>query len=202
MNYDNLTNYDKYVLSQNNYRSARVFADSMADEYGINVAENTEKEEDLYEQYLLKELRRTTPSNSRILRREEFESGVQPGEAVASCAYYNNSDVFNFNASETEEKRKNVFTKKAHSKVKFPKLTKLGKIVLAVYVIMIVAIASILIVSNTTVTDVNFHESANASVVVEEEENPSVIRAMTIEEEEQTDNGNWFDKLCDSLNNR
>ena len=217
MNYDNLTNFDKHVLAQGD---SRFFADSAfsapektpADPFGAYRAPVQEKtDEELYEEYLIKELRRTAPGVRPLMREEEFLAELHGKQYVADAdtASYSAPAFLSGVASMTAEEVENAFvpekTEKKHtrkrlfSNVRAPRLTKTGKIILIVYIILCLAIASILIVSNTNVAPTDFYQSANASYAVESEENPTVIKAMTVEDEEET-HANWFDKLCDSLN--
>ncbi|MBR1746799.1 MAG: hypothetical protein IJ735_01145 [Clostridia bacterium] len=215
MTYENLTNFDKYVLAQSD-RSTRRFADFGAPET-VPAPERgaVDEKDDLYEKYMINELRRTTPSSRPFMTKEEFFADLN-GQTTASAVVAPTYPTQDFRASAfsyvptytyetadtqatTTVEEKKVRKNKFFSKIKLPKLTRMGKIILAVYGIIIVALASILIVSNTSVTDVNFNESANASQAVEEEQNPSVIRAISIQEEGET-HDDWFDKLCDALN--
>ena len=201
MNYEKLTNYDKFVLAQNGAGAATCFADSEPVEEVYEEQENS-VENDLYEKYLINELRRTVPSDRPVMRFEEFVAELHGKKTEKKPSFFRNGaekEGWRLRSESNKTQDDERSARRSARKVKFPQLTKLGKIVLAVYVIMVVAVASILIVSNTTVTDVNFHESANASMAVKEEQNPSVIHAMSIEEDEEQ-HSDWFDKLCDSLN--
>lgn len=133
-----------------------------------------------YESYLINELRRTTPSANKVLREDEFYN------ARRNC---NNVAVV-----ETKEQEKN--------NTRF-KIRKGGKIFLIIYVILMLALASILIVSNTTsnsamLDGISFNQSAGAASS-DESDSAASVRPMTVEDD-TTEETNWFDKLCDSLN--
>lgn len=219
MNYDRLTDFDKHVLAHNN--SAQYFADPYADKnetekYDFSSHKNdflVEREEDNYDRYLLNELRRTAPGKP-VMTREQFLASEASSysapydwsEQRPYSSYVSNDFSIERSMQQTvtpaqarARVRKSRFTS-LFNKIKLPKLTKVGKIVLSVYVILLLAVASILIVANTSMTDVDFHESANASMAIAEEENPSTIRSMSVKEDDQEEHDDWFDKLCDAMN--
>lgn len=132
-----------------------------------------------YTSYLINELRRTTPSRNKLMREEEYYE-TKGGTYNAAVAY-----------APVKEEKNNRF-----------KLRKGGKIILIVYVILMIAIASILIVSNTTAKSnradgISFNQSAGAAS--SDDADGTTVRAMTVEDE-TSEETNWFDKLCDSLN--
>lgn len=166
----NLTNYDKYVLARKN--SDRTNSDKNANNGSID---------NDYENYLINELRRTTPSRNKVMREEEFYE-MKRGNGGVTVAY----------APEKEEKNSRF------------KLRKGGKIILIVYVILMIALASILIVSNTTAKSnmfdgISFNQSAGAASSDDNAADGTTVKAMTVEDE-KSEETNWFDKLCDSLN--
>jgi len=162
----NLTNYDKYMLE----KRQRVAAEATQTEVNGSVSNE-------YDDYLINELRRTAPSDRKVMSEAEFYESRK----------------------ETVSGTKAVAVKK-ESEHRFH-LRKSGKIFLIIYVILMVALASILIVSNTardaTFEGISFNQSAGAASADENSEN--TVRPMTVEEE-TTDETNWFDRLCDSLN--
>lgn len=175
---DRLTNYDRYMMERlqgagNNY-CARIESD-----YSIGSDAPSASSE--YRQYLINELRRTEPAEKPVMKPDEYYA-YRTGGGVAAVEMQNEAE---HTAVSAPKKRRQTH------------LTKTGKILLIVYVIFMVALASILIVSNTTGT-LAYHESANASAI-EKNENPNQIRSMSIDEEESGETS-WFDRLCDSLN--
>ncbi len=165
----NLTNYDKYVLARKN--SDHTNSDKNAD--------NGSSGND-YEDYLINELRRTTPSRNKVMREDEYYE-TKRGGGIAAATY-----------SPVKEEKHSRF-----------KLRKGGKIILIVYVILMIALASILIVSNTTAKSnmfdgISFNQSAGATSD-DNAADGTTVRAMTVEDE-KSEETNWFDKLCDSLN--
>lgn len=195
---DNLTNYDRFVLSRRNgtdYNDLQAnkqedyFADLRFD-FGANRPSERKMEavdtNSDYENYLINELRRTSPSDKKVMREDEYNLFVS-GSSVAVAEKV------------VTEDKKVVKTSKLAQKLRMPRLTKNGKIILVVYIILMIALASILIVSNTTGHDIAFNQSANASPALDKDGDPVTIRAMSVVDEEEGNN-NWFDKLCDSLN--
>ena len=83
------------------------------------------------------------------------------------------------------------------------RLRKGGKILLTIYVILMLALALILIVSNTardtSYEGISFNQSAGAASSDDSDSDKKTVRAMTVEEDSGEET-NWFDKLCDSLN--
>ncbi len=162
-----LTNYDKYMLEKKNNSVAP-----------LNYADNSSTSNE-YDDYLINELRRTTPSDKKVMAEEEF------------YRMKNESISYGYTAA----------VAKAEKEPRF-RLKKGGKIFLVVYVILMIALASILIVTNTTrdvsFDGISFNQSAGAAD--KEEGSADTVKAMTIEEEFEGET-NWFDELCDSLNN-
>ena len=191
---DNLTNYDRYVLARRNGTELNDIHEEKQDDYFSDMrfdfgAKQTpvHEEADAYEKYLINELRRTKPSGQKVMREDEYKVFLSGNSSVAVVEKAEKNDL---------SVRK---TSKFAQKFRLPHLTKTGKIILAVYIILMVALASILIVSNTTSTEVAFNQSANASPALEANGDPTEIRAMSIDEEDGEES-NWFDALCDSLN--
>lgn len=175
---EKLTNYDRYILSKQNSVS------SIDMENSDNCSYNNE-----YEKYLITQLRRTTPSETPILSETEFYANKNKFDNRAffssgSPAMSNEGTGASANAAEAQ-KSKNLRFKKG------------GKILLIVYVIFMVALASILIASNTS--GMTFNEVAGAESPSAVTESTGQIRAMSIEEDEGEETS-WFDRLCDSLN--
>lgn len=120
-----------------------------------------------YEDYMLEELHRTSNSH-RVLTRSEYEREVL--------------GIVSSPAPRVEK------TKDAETAV--GKLTKGGKIFVAVYVLLIAVVAFVLIAVNT------FAKQSPAMAGTEPE--PDTVEAMSIDGE-KTSSGNWFDKLCDAI---
>ena len=163
-----LTNYDKYVLAKKN-------SNKCASDF-CEVNGNVGNE---YDEYLLNELRRTTPSTQRVLREDEYYEMKRSG----------NSSVLA--TGDVKEKNSRF------------RLRKGGKILLTIYVILMLALALILIVSNTardtSYEGISFNQSAGAASSEDSDSDKKTVRAMTLEEDSGEET-NWFDKLCDSLN--
>lgn len=160
-NYEQLTNYDKFMLSKKEY-----YANQNAVKPAIEYAEREDRATSSYEDYLLNELRRTTPPTKPVLREDEYLVKCTPSAKT-----------------KTVNKKVNVQFKKY------------GKIILAVYVIFVLALAFIVIGGSTN--GIASNDTANATKISETAA-PACIAAMTITEEQNEDT-NWFDKLCDSL---
>ncbi|NCA92588.1 hypothetical protein EOM82_04975 [bacterium] len=121
-----------------------------------------------YEAYLLGELKRTTPRNAPLMREDEYLVKCTSSAEIAR-----------------QEKKSSV------------KFQKYGKIMLAIYVIFVIALAFIVIGGSTT--DITSKDMAGAAKISETSASSTdSIGAMTIEEENNEET-NWFDKLCDSL---
>ncbi len=129
---------------------------------------NAERSYSDYEAYLLSELRRTTPRTAPLMREDEY---------LVRCT--------STSAAIKQNKKASV------------KFQKYGKIILAVYVIFVIALAFIVIGGSTT--DITSKDMAGAAKISETNvTNNNYVGAMTIEEENNEET-NWFDKLCDSL---
>ncbi|HOO22336.1 MAG TPA: hypothetical protein PKY53_01495 [Clostridia bacterium] len=174
---DGLTAYDKYVLSKKNaqveepvYSANKVNAFVPVNDFAVCekpiVEKSAKRKLSEYDKYLYEQLSRTTPGE-RVMTEDEFYS----------C--------------ERQEKPGKTM-RKLFNNVTFKKG---GKLILAVYVIIVIALASILIVANTTDT----LSSDFASATVTGTENKGIVRSMTIEENE-SEQDNWFDRLCDAIN--
>lgn len=192
---EELTSYDRYVLNKkdraeatpsyssgNNKTTAKVQNDNCntreCKKYNEdfefkqeNVVEKNEEKRryNAYDKYMFKELSRTAPTEGKVMTREEFYSSSVAKPHIKAKLF---GKMFN-----------NVNFKKG------------GKLILILYVIIVIALASILIVANTT--DIASNESANATVNTTQAEK-SLVSSMTIEEE--TEESNWFDRLCDAMN--
>jgi uncharacterized short protein YbdD (DUF466 family) len=202
MDREELTSYDRYVLSkkENGAQKPSNNMDNFCNEqyynqdgyneqcYNDNFYQQEEyqpikkakspkkikeqnKTENAYDEYLFNELSRTEPTGNRVMTSEEF-----------------------YSTNYSNRQKSTNSTKNAINNLKFKKG---GKIILAFYVIIMVALASILIVANTT--DIAANENANATINSVEAPT-SIVSSMTISEEESEGN-NWFDRMCDAMNN-
>lgn len=118
-----------------------------------------------YEDYMLEELHRTSNTH-HIMTKTEYEREV-------------------LGISHKEEREE--ISKGGDTAV--GKLTKGGKIFVAIYVLLIAVVAFVLIAVNT------FAKQSPAMAGTEPD--PEAVEAMTIESESSS--GNWFDRLCDAI---
>lgn len=173
MNNDKLTAFDNFIIGKNKY-----VPQVQNDEKVCDNAETTNFSAS-YAQYLKDQLRRTQPSEERVLTQEEFE------------------------VMDDEETRKNRMWKALGGKgrvraesdgtaVKNVQFKKFGKILLCAYVIIMLCLALIVIVKTTVGDKI---ENADASVIPPK----TASHIETMQEEEEEKEENWFDNLCDSL---
>ena len=171
-----LTNFDKYLLAARK---------KISEEPEVVKTEVKSSDCNEYENYLRSIINGEVSCGSHVMRQEEFYGNLckTPVKEKKSYPLY-------------YEYRPVVKAKKT-SAVQFKKN---GKILLIIYVILMLALASILIVTNTTglPSDNRFTASAESDKLASASETGS-IRSMTISEESSSENG-WFDRLCDSLN--
>lgn len=120
-----------------------------------------------YDEYLLQMLNERN-SNERLLSEEEYNQQILT-------------------------KKSGKVTKKLFGKLEFQKK---GKIFLGVYVIIVLLLASILLIANTS--DIMANANAGASSISESPAESKIVSSMTIEEEDE--DSNWFDRLCDGIN--
>ncbi len=186
-----MNNYDRMMLAQQ--KRSRGESATIVGAEG-NSATATRRPIDYstmtFNDYMLNVLYRTEPSEAPVMSKEDFDRmRVSSTGAVG--------------IERPERVQRSVGSERTEKKSKF-NLTKKGKIILAVYVILILLLASILIVSNTVgtpVVDKEISSNEKISAAYGSSDNPGTqyIRAMTIDEE-KSEEGGWFDKLCDSLN--
>lgn len=171
-NGEELTGYDKYLLQRNRAvkESASVAKKQNAEKYKSH-ANASAREYDEYDKYLYAQLSRTSPSNGPVLTKEEFY-----GEKTSKPAAPARKGVSVFD--------------KLFGSVKFKKG---GKLIFIAYVIIVISLASILIIANTT--DIASPVNANAAPDARSQE---LVTSMTVEEE--SEENNWFDRLCDAIN--
>lgn len=155
-----MTNFDKYLLEKRNAERKNT------PESDLFFAGNGVRDE--YEKYLIKELRRTVPSENRVMSREEFYCRKDKPAVMAA---------------------------RKPSTLKFRRG---GIILLVVYVIFLMALASILIV-NSTSESMPAEKIAGAVSKTEMSQASGFIEPMSVEEE-KTEETALFDRLCDSLN--
>lgn len=166
---EELTSYDKFMLDKREKMSEKVFCNEDKKPSAKCSEFNVKRKYDDYDNYLFNQLSRTAPSEERILTKEEF-----------------------YNSGNANKKR---MTKSAVKRLDNVKFKKGGKLIFILYVIIVVALASILIVANTTGI-ANF-ENANAATNTNNEK--GIVSSMTINEE-NSENDNWFDRMCDAIN--
>ncbi len=147
-----LTNYDLFLLKKQ--------------EEAKNAASGASVCNSAYEDYLIRELRRTAPSTNKVMTEDEFNRTEKPARSHQGVA----------------ARAKNP------SNVK-----KMGLIFLVMYVIIVLALALIVLVNTKGDAII---PGADASAVEE-----GTIQVMPLDEEQEPESENWFDSLCDSLNN-
>lgn len=173
MNNNKLTAYDSFIINKR--------------KRDIPTITSYEKDSDFndcnsYADYIENQLRRTSPSSEKVLTEEEFEE-----------KYFNR--INNVKPSENDELVDNyeINEESAETSANPIHFKKFGKLFLVTYVIIMLALALIVLVK-TTIGD--NHNSARADSSKSEEQT-DVMEIM--EDEESQENDNWFDKLCDSL---
>lgn len=171
MKKNNLTPFDEFMICKN-----KDVSDFNEKEETKTVYEETNEIErklsPKYKKYLRNQLRRTTPSNEKVMTPEEF-----------SVHSVRNGNVFKQESETTSEKE--VSAKSLHFR-------KFGKILLCGYVIIMLALALIVIVKTTTVDNMTPADASDAYV-----DNSNKIERM--QDEEAQENDDWFDSFCDSL---
>jgi hypothetical protein len=180
---EELTSYDKYVLSKRNpqvesaafpyieqERPTEKAKDLFFEEFPNNNIEEEKRKFNEYDKYLFSQLNRTGPTSEKVLTENEF-----------------------YGSSVEKKQKKEKTIGKVLNNVTFKKG---GKIILAFYVIIMIALASILIVANTSGTLKHNFANATLNSLVE---NKAIVTSMTIEEND-SEQDNWFDRLCDAMN--
>ncbi|HHT83415.1 MAG: hypothetical protein ACOYEC_00715 [Christensenellales bacterium] len=188
-----MTNYDIFMLNKNKKKAECKLFDRRESPVEISyenykkkfAAKEEDRPCDSYKDYLIKQLERSTPE--RILTEEEFYGGTRakakktfPKERIRSTKDKNDKPSA-FSA----------FCRKIFGNVE---LKKGAKIFIVFYVLIVIAIASILIVMNTSSPISSVSADASGENIESEGVQPMVLQ------QEENDNRNWFDKLCDSLN--
>lgn len=169
MKKDNLTPYDKFVMNKKNTNT---------DFHGEKNAPETEKKKtpkfsSAYSRYIEKQIRRTEPSDEKVMTQEEFARQNEKGFLIRKNAAA-------------------VITEENNSTGKNVRFKKFGKVMLFGYVIIMIALALVVVVKTTTVDNSTSADASDAYV-----DNGSKIERM--QDEEPGESGNWFDSLCDSL---
>ncbi|MDD4315843.1 MAG: hypothetical protein PHC84_01630 [Clostridia bacterium] len=175
--FGDLTNYDIFMMNKNKKSAESRLFDKKYDkpvkisyeDYQKKMATPAGKYD--YKEYLMEQLDRKSPD--KILSEEEFKSQTASDEKNSGKK-----------ASLLERAVKKVFGG--------AQLRKGAKIFIACYVLIVMAVASILIVMNT----VRPQKFADAGTGVVEQ---TSVQPMTLEEDGKENN--WFDRLCDSLKN-
>ncbi len=171
MNNERLTAYDNFIISKNKYIPQTDVSDRVAD------AEEKETLSPSYAKYLKEQLRRTAPSEEKVMTQEEFECRDDDADRK--------SRMWKALGGKSENSTAGASAKSVQFK-------KFGKIILCAYVIIMLCLALIVIVKTTAGDNIDTAGASDAPT-----ENSSGIEMM--EDEESEDNGNWFDNLCDSL---
>lgn len=144
-----------------------------------------------YKDYLLNQLSRREPQ--KILTEDEFYGKVQSASAEQAPV----NQIAYMETAPTVKKKNNSILDKIIKKVYGnAEIKKSGKVFMALYVIIVVAVALTLIVTTAAFpqgADLNLNVSASTEITSKE-----TVQPMVIEEEEAE--SNWFDRLCDSLN--
>lgn len=214
-NEKNLTSYDLFMLKKRQAQQANAYApaENFARDYdksGDAHAELKRSESfvsnktDAYSQYLLDLLQGKSVGNGAVLTKEEYYKtyGDNKGASYNEYSFATASDggrngMYREDISDSTKIVKNnkpsLFTK-MFGNVQFKKG---GKFLLALYVIIVVCVASILIVLNTT--NIASDNIADAKEPIVTEEQTEKVNAMTLDDT-QEEESNWFDRLCDALN--
>lgn len=171
MNNERLTAYDNFIISKNKFIPQTNVSDRMD-------TEDAETFSPSYAKYLKEQLRRTSPSEEKVMTQEEFESRDEDAERK--------SRMWKALGGKPE-------TAPARSAAGNVQFKKFGKILLCAYVIIMLCLALIVIVKTTAGDNTDTAGASEAPATV----NSSGIEMM--EDEESEENGNWFDNLCDSL---
>lgn len=142
-----------------------------------------------YKEYLLEQLQRNEPAE--IMTEEEFyENNLKAKSFGGGQILSNDFDV------QKPYKRYQKASNQAKNKDKKSRLVKGGKYFIAFYVLIVMAIASILIVMNTS-TPFN-SQSVDAAGASQVEKN-NEVQPMNIDEKRESEESNWFDEMCKSL---
>lgn len=193
---NNLTNYDIFMMNKNKKKAeSKLFGrqnekpvDISYESYKNKVSQDIARNDD-YKTYLMQQLERSSPD--KILTEEEFYS-----QKINSRKRKKEQKMKNIKNERIVEKTDNSVAsgllKKFFGNVRFRKGS---KIFIAFYVLIVIAVASILIVTNTASPSSTETVGAVSGEVQASEE----VQPMTFKEGEE-ENQNWFDKLCDSLN--
>lgn len=193
-----MTNYDIFMMNKNKKKAEnKLFG--RRDERPVDISYEKYKKKFIkekqrssscdYKTYLMEQLERKSPE--RIMTEEEFYAGTNYKPYKQQVVHSTN--VNNRVKSEKANKPSimSAFLKKLFGNVE---VKKGAKIFIAFYVLIVIAVASILIVMNTaTSSNINSADAKTGENTASE-----IVQPMVIQEEES--NQDWFDKLCDSLN--
>lgn len=161
-----LTGYDKFIAEKNAKKTVDTYQENTVDSmYATAVAA---PEADAYSLYLDAQLHRTEPDPVGIISKEEF-----------------------YRKQYQEKSPKEVRTSSYSKGGK--KLSRRSMVFLSAYVLMVVAVTSIIIAVNST--------KGVTSVDAKGDGEEMTIQAMTVEKAEP-ESTNWFDRLLDSISNK
>ncbi len=190
-----MTNYDIFMLNKNKRKAQRKLFDRQS-EPPINISyenykkkiekKNQEDFGDDYREYLRNQLERKSPE--RILTEDEFYQATPRRKSTYSTRPYTTPKA-------KKEAKPSIMSRLAKKIFGNFELKKSGRIFIAFYVLIVIAIASILIVVNSS----SFSKLGTADAVIDAVNSSDCVQPMVIENEDNA-NQDWFDKLCDSLN--
>ncbi len=208
--YADMTNYDIYMMrkqkkqaesrlfdrkqkqpeiSYEDYRK-RVEMPIKTESKGERQSQGQPQNEYSYKDYLLDQLQRNTPEE--LMSEEEFYESK-----LSAKSFSDSSQVFSHDIEyEKRQKRYQKYAKQTKAANKNTQIKKGGKIFIAFYVLIVMAIASILIVMNT---DTPFNSQSVDAVGGNESEQSASVQAMNVDESRESEDENWFDELCKSL---
>ena len=170
MKQNDLTPYDEFMICKN-----KDVSEFSAKEDYVREQEITAREPKLspaYKKYLKKQLRRTKPSDEKVMTQEEFADRSVRMVRISQ-----------------EERDTHTEGEVATKSVRFKKF---GKFMLCGYVIIMLALTLIVVVKTTTVDNTTSADASDAYV-------DSASKIEKMQDEESEENDNWFDSLCDSL---
>ena len=161
-----MTGYDKFIAERNAKKNADAYKENTVD--SMYAATMTASNADAYSLYLDAQLHRAEPDPVGIISKEEF-----------------------YRKQYQEKSPKDVKTSSYSKSGK--KLSKRSMVFLSAYVLMVVAVTSIIIAVNSTKGVTNVDAKEDGEVMT--------IQAMTVEKSEP-ESTNWFDRLLDSISNK
>lgn len=195
--FSDMTNYDVFMLNKSKKKAESKLFDRKNDSVDVISYENYRKKSNTseskanksydYKTYLKAQLERSTPE--QILTEEQFYGRNKSKKVIDKSNYSRNV------AKETKN-NPSIASKMIKKLFGNVEIKKGGKIFIGIYVLIVIAVASILIVANTASPFIGQHAvDADGSNY---EQTESSVKPMAIVETREEES-NWFDKLCDSL---